>query len=264
MRHLVLTGLAATAAGLAVPGLAIAQTAPLSPADQLCTAAAGMGPEAPAYPTDQALDATAQSVEASLEQLRARGDASSANPAALDLPLVSSQAPAPLALARYCAAAGELMRVSAGGSQRQAQTFLLAAYRLAQASGDPLASRAAYRLALVGASEPGADGTRGASGGRRRGTGPSAPLEERAATPPDSACEELTPAGLDTLTAREVSLLALACAADRAQQSGDLRLAALSNLKLAQLEGNYADLPGEERETFRAFARERAQRAILV
>ncbi|WP_166042525.1 CHAT domain-containing protein, partial [Sphingosinicella sp. YJ22] len=99
---------------------------------------------------------------------------------------------------------------------------------------------------------------------RRRGTGPAAPLDERAATPPDSACEELTPAGLDTLTAREVSLLALACAADQAQQSGDLRLATLSNLKLAQLEGSYGDLPGEERETFRAFARERAQRAIAV
>uniref|UniRef100_UPI001A9C740E hypothetical protein n=1 Tax=Sphingosinicella sp. YJ22 TaxID=1104780 RepID=UPI001A9C740E len=171
MRHLVLTGLAVTTAGMVAPSAALAQAAP-SPADQLCTAAAGMGPEAPAYPTDQALIATADAVEADLAQLRARGDASSASPAALNVALVGGQVPAPLALARYCAAAGELMRLSAGGSQRQAQTFLLAAYRLAKDSGDPLASRAAYRLALVGVSEPGADGTRGASGGRRRGTGP--------------------------------------------------------------------------------------------
>ena len=263
MRHLVLTGLAATMAGVFAPSAAFAQT-PLAPADQLCTAAAGMSPEAPAYPTDQALIATAERVETDLAQLRARGDASSASPAALDVALVGAQLPSPLALARYCAAAGELMRLSAGGSQRQAQTFLLAAYRLAQDSGDPLASRAAYRLALVGVSEPGADGTRGASGGRRRGGYAPVPLDERLTTTPDSACGELTPAGLDTLTTREVSLLALACAADQSQRAGDLRLSTLSNLKLARLEGSYADLPGEERETFRAFARERAQRAIGV
>lgn len=264
MRLFVLTGFTGALIGLIAPGDALAQTASLPAADQLCPAAAGMAPEAAVYPTDQALVAVADTVEADLAALRARGDASSASPAALDLPLVTSQRPSPRAIARYCAAAGELMRLSAAGSQRQAQTFLLAAYRLADQAGDPLASRAAYRLALVGVSEPGADGTRGASGGRRRGAEAEMPLEDRAAMPPDSACGELTPVGLDTLTAREVSLLALACAADASQRAGDLRLAALSNLKLARLEGSYADLPGEDRETFRTFARERAQRAIGV
>jgi CHAT domain-containing protein len=251
---------AAATAALALPSAAYAQS-PSAGADALCTPAERMEPAA-AFPSDAALTEKADGIEQMLAGLRARGDASGAPPAQLEVPLTTAAPPAPLALARYCAAAGELMRLSAQGSQLQAQNYLLAAYRLAEGSGDPLASRAAYRLALVGASEPGADGTRGASTGRRRGSGPVVPLEERAMLPADTACDELTASGLALLSAREVSHMALSCAAERSLAAGDRALAALSNLKLARLEGAYAELPGQDREAFRGFALERAQRAI--
>jgi len=257
-------------AALAAPASAWAQetaadTARSAPdagaADKLCTPTEQM--RAAAFPSEAALSRTAEWVEQQLAALRARGDASSASPSALALALTEPQAPSPRALAQYCAAAGELIRLSAGGSQRQALNYLLAAYRLSDGSDDPLASRAAYRLALVGASEPGADGTRGASRGRR-GAAPPVPLAERSEMPADSACAELTVGGIGALSARDVSLIALACAADRSLAAGDLRLAALSNLKLARLEGAYGELPGQDREAARGFARERAQRTIAT
>jgi len=257
-KRIMLAGAAMAAATL--PSGAFAQSGSSGP-DVLCTPAERM--DAPsAYPADAALIEAADRTEQMLAALRGRGDASGAAAAQLDVPLGSSAPPAPLALARYCAAAGELMRLSAQGSQRQAQNYLLAAYRLADGTGDPLASRAAYRLALVGASEPGADGTRGASSGRRRGSGPVVPLQERATLPAATSCEELTANGIAPLTAREVSQLALSCAAERALAAGDRSLAALSNLKLARLEGAFAELPGQDRDAFRGFARERAQQAI--
>jgi hypothetical protein len=42
--------------------------------------------------------------------------------------------------------------------------------------------------------------------------------------------------------------------------AGDRDLAALSNLKLARLEGSYAELPGQDREAFRGFARSARKR----
>jgi CHAT domain-containing protein len=82
--------------------------------------------------------------------------------------------------------------------------------------------------------------------------------------PADAACEELTASGIAQLSSREVSHLALSCAAERSLAAGDRRLAALSHLKLARLEGTFAELPGQDREAFRGFARERAQRAIGI
>jgi CHAT domain-containing protein len=257
-----LRGSALAAFLLLVPAVAAAQTGDgTAVADSLCLPAETMASIA-AYPSDADLTRTADSIEAQLDALRARGDASSASPVLLALPAAGTSPPSAPALARYCAAAGELMRVSAGGSQRQAQNYLLAAYRFASAGGDALASRAAYRLALVGAAEPGADGARGASTGGRRSAGPAVPLEQPAVQSPDSSCEELTASGVGILSAREISQLALSCAADRALAGGDTRLAVLSRLKLARLEGGFAELPGQDREAFRGFARERAQGAI--
>lgn len=254
-------------AGSFWPAAAVAQTATGSvlAADRICRADdAADAASAARFPGDAALMNAADAVERRLVLLRARGDASSVSSADLAVPLTETRAPAPAALVRYCAAAGELMRLSAQGSQRQALTYLLTAYRTARASGDPAASRAAYRLALVGVAEPGADGTRGATTRGRRSGEEAVPLGQRAAMPPEGACEELNGAGVAALTAREVSLLALACAADQSLRTGNRSLAALANLKLARLEGSYAELPGEDRETFRGFARERAQRAIDI
>lgn len=254
-------------AGWFWPAGAVAQTATGSvlAADRICLAdAAASAVGAARFPSEAALVNAADTVERRLVLLRARGDASSVSSADLAVPLTETRAPAAAALVRYCAAAGELMRLSAQGSQRQALAYLLTAYRTARASGDPAASRAAYRLALVGVAEPGADGTRGATTRGRRSGEEAVPLGQRAAMPPEGACEELNGAGVAALTAREVSLLALACAADQSLRTGNRSLAALANLKLARLEGSYAELPGEDRETFRGFARERAQRAIGI
>jgi hypothetical protein len=227
----------------------------------LCTPAEQVG-AATVFPTRAVLDEAAARIEQMLAELRARGDASGAPTTQLEVPLAAGSPPAPISLARYCLAAGELMRLSAQGSQLQAQNYLLAAYRLSAGADDPLAARAAYRLALVGASEPAADGTRGASTGGGAAPAPSCRLQEGAVLRAGTSCEELTASGIAELTARQVSHLALACAAERATTTGDRSLAALSNLKLAHLEGAFAELPGQDREAFRGFARERAQAAI--
>jgi CHAT domain-containing protein len=249
----------AAVAAVTLPRAAQAQIPSAGP-ESLCTTAEQVG-AATVFPTRAVLDEAAARIEQMLAELRARGDASGAPTTQLEVPLAAGSPPAPISLARYCLAAGELMRLSAQGSQLQAQNYLLAAYRLSAGADDPLAARAAYRLALVGASDPGADGTRGAST-RRRGSGLVVPPQERAVLRADTSCEELTASGIAELTARQVSHLALACAAERATTTGDRSLAALSNLKLAHLEGAFAELPGQDREAFRGFARERAQAAI--
>jgi len=249
-----LTAIALAAfACVALPRAAQAQT-PLSLADRLCTSAPAMDASG-RYPASADLARAAEQVETALAGLRARGDAAGANPAWLDLAATETAQPDPRALARYCAAAGELMRLSAGGSQRQAQTYLLAAYRLAEVTDGPLASLTAYRLALVGASEPAVAGSRGARGATQ-------PIAPEPVIPDGSSCGELAALGIDQLAPRDVSLLALSCAADRALGDGDNRLAALVALKLARIEGEFADTPGQDRATFRAFARERTETAI--
>ncbi|HEY0114403.1 MAG TPA: hypothetical protein VGB54_01655, partial [Allosphingosinicella sp.] len=216
------------AAAFAAPLAAHAQPGNVAPGDMLCTPSSNDMPAGSAFPGEAALIGAADRVEQVLAALRARGDASQAGPELLALSSSThGSPPPPLALARYCAAAGELMRLSARGSQRQALNYLLAAYRLSEGTGDPLAARAAYRIAMIGITEPGADGTRGSAGPARRGTAPAVPLEQRAALPADSSCGELTAAGIAALTAREVSLLALSCAADQAAHVGDGSLAAL-------------------------------------
>ena len=66
-------------------------------------------------------------------------------------------------LAAYCAAAGELMRTGSGGTQSAAQSFLLTAFRMAEAAGEEqVASRAAYRLGLVSLNAATIPATRGA------------------------------------------------------------------------------------------------------
>jgi hypothetical protein len=107
----------------------------------LCTPAEQVG-AATVFPTRAVLDEAAARIEQMLAELRARGDASGAPTTQLEVPLAAGSPPAPISLARYCLAAGELMRLSAQGSQLQAQNYLLAAYRLSAGADDPLAARA--------------------------------------------------------------------------------------------------------------------------
>lgn len=236
---------------------------PAAVAERLCRPT---GPSAQGdglYPADRQLTETAGAIESLLLTLRERGDPSTATLIQLGVVGNATTQPSALPLARYCAAAGELMRLSARGSQRQAINYLFAAYRLARGADEALASRTAYRLALVGVSEPGAEGARGTRGASE------APRREEpdSAGPDSSACDELTPDSLAELTPRQVSTSALACAAERSLAAGDRGLAALATLKLARIEGAYAaqaDQAAEDRETFRGFARERTQEGLTL
>ena len=127
------------------------------------------------------------------------------------------------------------MRLGAEGSQVQAVTFLLAAYRRALAAGDHgLAAQAAYRLALVGISDPAVGGTRGASLAEE-----AAPEPAPAAPLPD-ACIGLAEFRLVNITVRDVSQLALECAAELSLQDSEPLLATLANLRLARFEAGQA------------------------
>jgi CHAT domain-containing protein len=261
MKRLISIGFGGLAATLALPDAALAQAPGAALADRICAAAPDMA--ADRVPSDAALLLAADTVERQLAQLRTQGDAAAADPSLLALPADSAAAPGAQALARYCAAAGELMRLSASGSQRQALNYLIAAYRYASEAGDSRAPQIAYRLALVGAREPGVEGARGASDARRAVAAEDmARMVEEARDQAAATCGELSSDALADLTTRQVSLTALTCAADQALANGDPALAALANLRLARLEGDAAELPDEDRETFRTFARERAQRAL--
>ncbi|MBV9557710.1 MAG: hypothetical protein JO254_11580, partial [Pseudolabrys sp.] len=92
----------------------------------------------------------------------------------LDAPLAGHVAPDAAAMAEYCAAAGETMRVARSGSQYQAQRYLVSAVIYADAAGDnATVARAAYRLGLATAGT-GAEGTRGAKRAMAADTAPAA------------------------------------------------------------------------------------------
>jgi hypothetical protein len=140
-------------AGLLAGWAGVAQAA-LS--DRLCAPSGGT---LSAYPTGGELTAAAAMVE---QRLARRGGAdpyADVQPA-WTCPLPTRRAPRRRAIAEYCVAAGELMRVSAQGSQLQAQSYLLSAFQTASAANllKP-ASLAAYRLGLVSLSGSTASGT---------------------------------------------------------------------------------------------------------
>jgi hypothetical protein len=106
---------------------------------------------------------TAGEVEVILAQ---SGDLLDRSGEALDLLEIrasGAEQPPAAALAVYCSAAGELMRVGAQGSQYQAQSYLLTAFRAAQKAGaQDVEARAAYRLGMVSQAAPAVSGARGA------------------------------------------------------------------------------------------------------
>jgi hypothetical protein len=227
-------------------------------ADRLCSLDP-RGARARPFPDEAGLDRAAAQAEQELQQLRARGDPSAATAIALDATLNGDAAPSDAVLARYCAAAGETMRLGAAGSQLQALTWLLTAYRRASRAGETaLAARAAYRLALVGISDPAVAGTRGAGAAATDGEEPGG----RAGPALPDACAELGGLGLAGATVRGISAVALGCAAALSTSSGDPELAALANLRLARFEGEQALEPGADREALRSAAAARAAAAL--
>jgi len=134
-----------------------AMPAAAATADIVC----GSPPADAKFPNETALVSTA----AQAEQLLAAGDPASLDEAVriLDVEATSAERPGAPALAAYCSAAGEVMRVSPLGSQAQAHTFLTTAFRSAPADAPRLSARTAYRLGLVAVSAPGGSTTRGSN-----------------------------------------------------------------------------------------------------
>ncbi|MBX9860381.1 MAG: CHAT domain-containing protein [Sphingomonas sp.] len=142
-------------------------------------------------------------------------------------------APLPTAVrARYCAAAGELMRVDPGGNQLEARQFLIAAVNLARQTGDAgVEARAAYRLGLtlLGGDSVVAVRTRGA-----QQPAPAPDTGNGAASSADDPCQAIE-APVVRGAAAILARAALGCAAVRALEAGDADRAALARLRLARL-----------------------------
>lgn len=210
---------------LTLPGVAVAALS-----DSLCGPTGAV--DLPAYPSDEALRAVSAATEGLLSR-RSPSDPTPDLASTLGAPTARAQRPSPTVLAEYCAAAGELMRVSPQGSQLQAQTYLLNAFRMAREPGlEGTASVAAYRLGLVSLSGPTVAGVRG---GRATRGGPTAAVRNATTVEGAGPCDVLRSVGVLTNTNLTLSLASLGCSADLARRAGDSRTAALATLRLARL-----------------------------
>lgn len=179
----------------------------------------------------EALDRVTLLAEEAIERRRSGGG----GPSDLGILEVAGAAPdtaTASVLARYCAAAGELMRVDPGGNQLEARQFLVAAVDLARQARDPaVEARAAYRLGLtlLGGDAPAGASTRGAVQ-----RGPATAESASPAPPADDPCQ-----AIEAPIVRGPSLFlartALRCAAVRASEAGDADRAALAHLRLGRL-----------------------------
>lgn len=225
---------AGVASAALISGLLLAaQPALASPTTEwLCSD--GESPTPNAFPTDQQLIEAARNSEARLAQERGTGSTFSAALAALEVTGSSPTAPGSEALAVYCTAAGEAMRMSIEGSQLQAQNYLLSALRQSSEAGTPLiTSQAAYRLGLVSLQGPPVGGLRGSGRVRRSAYGDelrSAQIRQAAG----QACSTLTQTDPFGASNTFLSTAALYCASNLAEEAGDPALSALASLRLAR------------------------------
>lgn len=212
---------------------AIAIASPASAADPVGLCRPGQAPST--VQSVEAITAAAARAEAAAERRRT-GTAGGSDLALLEVPDGAEAGVPPATLARYCAAAGELMRLDPGGNQVEARLFLSTALNLARASGDAMVeARAAYQLGLVLLTGEGANGT------NTRGAAPRpAVVETAAATTRFAATDENDPCqtiGAPVLRGigRFLARSALSCAANRAAAGSDPDRAALAQLRLARL-----------------------------
>ena len=255
--NLGLARLAAVAVFCLVSMWAVGARAALS--DALCSPY-GMG-TLKAYPTSEALARATAATEAQLAR-RGPADAFQDLMGALDLPVPNAERPTASTLAPYCAATGELMRLSPQGSQLQAQSYLLGAYRMAQSGGlEGTASTAAYRLGLVSLSGSTVAGSRGA---RRATRGPTAAVRDAGQVSAGGPCDYLLTTNLLTNTNLSLSVASLGCSAERAARVGDARTAALADLRLARLRLSIAESNASVAEEFRGQAWRAATAGMTV
>lgn len=249
-QRLTSAGLVAAGLLIACPGLAHAALT-----DDLClpTGAAQLS----AYPSADQLQQAAALAEARLSR-RGPADPFADVAPALELRGSATERPSAQAVAEYCAAAGELMRVSAQGSQLQAQTYLLGAFQAASRAGlrGP-ASLSAYRLGLVSLSGTPASGTRGG----RRSRGPSDAAREVVQLG-DDACGALMRTSFVVNSSLSLSVTSLGCAAAQARAAGDMRTAALADLRLARLRVQVAEANADLARQFRGEAAVDALRGV--
>ncbi|TAL31447.1 MAG: CHAT domain-containing protein [Phenylobacterium sp.] len=202
----------------------------------------------PTYPSAGALQQAAEMAESRLAR-RGAADPFAEIAPSLELRGSGPERPSPLAIAEYCSAAGELMRVSAQGSQLQAQTYLLGAFQTAsRANLRGPASMAAYRLGLVSLSGTPATGTRG--GGRRASRGPSEAAREVGQLG-DDPCVALMRTSFVVSSSLSLSVASLGCAAQQAHANEDHRTAALAELRLARLRLSVAETNAAAAAEFR-------------
>lgn len=217
--------------------------------DRLCDPAAGAGLSA--WPTGEALRQAAAAAEQRLA-LRGAADPLQDLASTLDPPAGGAEPPPPATMAEYCTAAGELMRVSPQGSQMQAQTYLLGAFRMASSAGQQrTASLAAYRLGLVSLSGPTVAGARGRRGSRG---GVAAAVRNVEAVSAAGPCELLRRPTALANTNLALSFASLECSAEQARLAGDARTAALASLRLARLRLAVAESNSQVAAEYRAEA----------
>lgn len=134
------------------------------------------------------------------------------------------------AIATYCSAAGESMRVARSGSQYQAQSYLIGAIAAAEQAGEPrLTALASYRLALATVGGPVIADRRGGGGPQRGAAGTVSGASTAVET-----CESLSGFNVLMRPSPEVIQAALRCANLRARAAGDAELATLSGLRLSR------------------------------
>ena len=230
--------------------------------DQLCGSAPSGGQDT--FPSDAEMLRAADAAERRLRGVRGTGRLEGAL-SDLEIAPAGASVPNPEALARYCTAAGEVMRLSVEGSQLQAQTYLLTAVRAAQSAGaDELTSQAAYRLGLVSLAGPPVGGARGGGGSRLRRSGTQITAESREARTEAEACASLARARLESSSNSVLSTLALTCAERQARESGDPELSARASLRLARLGITWAETASDNPEALRALALNTSVAAIPI
>ncbi len=236
-------------AACAVLALGLAGEARAAHSDTLCSPSGGAGVRA--FPSDAALSRATQITESRLGSRGASDPFPDLAPN-LDLPISGAERPSPATLAEYCAAAGELMRVSPQGSQLQAQSYLLSAFQVARGAGlRGTASVAAYRLGLVSLSGPTVSGARGRRGAR--GGVPAVAREAWSASGP-GPCELLSSPAILGGANLSLSVASLGCSAEQAVAAGDARTAALATLRLARLRLAVAEGAADVASDYRAQA----------
>lgn len=210
---------------------AMACTAPASAAD-----AAGLCRSGEAHAlvrSAEAVAAAAIRAEAAAERRRA-GTATGSELDTLSIADGAAEDVPPAVLARYCAAAGELMRLDPDGNQAEARQFLSTALSLARTAGEAaVEARAAYQLGLVLLTGEGANGTNTRGASRPAVVEPAATprLAVDAGSDPCAAVAAPVLRGIGRFLARS----ALSCAASRAAAGSDPDRAALAQLRLARL-----------------------------